>query len=70
VQQVPPRRENTRWRDQVLHESVIELCESDPREKLPRLRDSDDSSIVDLKTQRIIYDSELGGYLKPYRATA
>jgi hypothetical protein len=50
--------------------SVIEHFESNPRGKLPRLRDSDESSVVDLKKRKIVCDSELGGHLKSYRATA
>jgi hypothetical protein len=35
---------------------------------LPTVRDSDDPPVVDLKTARIVCDSELGGHVQSYLA--
>lgn len=40
------------------------------RGNLPPVRECDDPPVVDLKKQRIVCDSELGGHLKSYRAAA
>jgi len=39
-------------------------CCHSARGNLPRVRDSDDPPVVDLKKQRIVCDSELGGHLR------
>ncbi len=40
------------------------------RDHLPPVRERDDPPSVDFKKQKIVCDSELGGYLKSYRAAA